>query len=162
MRPKPHGGYPHRISTSYILAIWSQSCSRRIAASGLPVAAPGALPTDYGSNIAASTAASAPGWTPPAQTGGPSYVGLNPGLAQGIGGWITGAETTAGGWVSNIEQAVGSAFKNAFGGLLASIENWVGRGFLIFVGIVLLALALWRLMDPSGEKTQAAVKMAAA
>lgn len=78
-----------------------------------------------------------PGFVPPASTGGPSAFGLVPGLAAGINSWITGAET-----------AVGTAFKNAYSATLGSVQNLAIRFFLILTGIVILALALWKLLNP--------------
>lgn len=84
------------------------------------------------------------GYTPPAQTGGPSTVGLSPGTTSIIGNWITGAE-----------NAVGGAFKQAFTYVFSGIADWFLRGGLVLVGVILVALALWRLMDPDMSKTKA-------
>jgi hypothetical protein len=113
----------------------------------IPGTSTGASPS---TNTMTSAEAGMPGYLPPAQTGGPFALGLTTGLATAVNSWISGAET-----------AVGTAFKNAMGGVLTSIENWVGRGFLIIIGLVLLALALWRIMDPSGEKTRVVMRSAA-
>jgi hypothetical protein len=86
------------------------------------------------------------GYTPPASTGGPSTVGLAPGVA------------------SQINTIASNAINTVTGGLTGwfdSIENWVGRGFLILIAVVVLLVALWRIMDPSGEKTRAVVRDAA-
>lgn len=99
-----------------------------------------------GSNLGAGQ----PGYLPPSATGGPAALGITPGLASGIGGWINGIESAVGSWATN-------AAKSAF----ATLENWVGRAGLILLAIVIIALALWRLMDPTGEKTQAVIKTAA-
>jgi Transglycosylase SLT domain len=51
--------------------------------------------------------------------------------------------------VQGIVAAAGDAFKQAMSGLLSGIENWVTRGFLIFIGVVIVAVAAWRLLAPN-------------
>lgn len=89
------------------------------------------------------------GYVPPAATGGPQALGLAPGVVGSIGTWISGIET-----------AVGGAWKSTFGSLLGSLENWVERFFLVIVGVVILLVALWYLMDPDGTKTAGVAEMA--
>jgi len=114
-----------------------------------------------GENTAAAAEASMPGFVPPAQTGGPAAFGLIPGLAEGIGGWISGLEKTAGSITTSIESAVGDAFKKAMEGVLGTATNWALRAIVIFLAVIIIAIALWRLMDPTGEKTRAMVSTAA-
>lgn len=87
-----------------------------------------------------------PGYLPPASTGGPMAVGITPGLATGIGGWI-----------GNIETAVGNWMTTAFKALFGSLADWFARFWLMVLGVLLILVALWRVMDPSGEKTKAVV-----
>lgn len=90
--------------------------------------------------------------------GGPQETGLSPGTAAtvaGVGTTIGGAVTGAGTAVGNAITGVGTTFKNFFTGWISSLENWVGRGFLILIGLVILAIALWRIVDPDGSKTAA-------
>jgi hypothetical protein len=89
------------------------------------------------------------GYLPPAATGGPQATGLAPGVVTSVGGWIGGIETAVGNWMTNFT-------KNLFG----SVANWFVRAGLIVLAIVLIALALWRLMDPDGAKTQKLMAMA--
>lgn len=101
-----------------------------------------------GSLGAATAEASAPGYLPPASTGGPAATGITPGLAAGISGWVGSLESTAGNIASGIETAVGKAWNATFGALLAEVQNLFVRGMLIVVGIILLFIALWRIADP--------------
>jgi len=101
-------------------------------------------PDTPGSSGALQTGAGTPGFLPPAASGGPMELGITPGLASGISGWLNSAET-----------AVGTAFRNALGSMFDQMINWFSRGFLIIVGVVIAAVALWRIMDPGGEKMQA-------
>jgi hypothetical protein len=106
---------------------------------------PGVTPNSAAPPLVGSTSSSTA-----AQLGGmpgelldqPFQFGLTTGLSNAVNSWITGAET-----------AVGNTFKNAMQAMFGSVINWVTRGFLILVGLVILALALWRLLDPGGEKT---------
>jgi hypothetical protein len=87
------------------------------------------------------------GYVPPAATGGPQALGLAPGVVSSVSGWISG-----------IESAVGTAWKSSVGGVLASIENWVSRFFLVIVGVLVLLVGLWYLMDEDGTKTATLLK----
>lgn len=91
------------------------------------------------------------GYTPPAATGGPQMFGLASGVVNSINGWVTGVETAVGNWMDNLIK-----------GLFGSVENYAERALIILLGIVLLIIALWRLLDPSGEKTKAVMKGAVA
>lgn len=62
-------------------------------------------------------------------TGQAVQVGLQSSLVQDIGKWISEPIT---------------AFEEAMAGWLASWENWLGRGMLILIAIVILFIALWR------------------
>ena len=90
-----------------------------------------------GGNAAATAEASTPGYLPPSETGGPAATGITPGLAAGISSWI-----------GNIESSVGGAFTKAVGAAFGGIEDWVTRGFLILIGVVILSIALWRIAAP--------------
>ena len=97
------------------------------------------------------------GWAPGIY-GGLQETGLSPGTAatvSGVGTTIGGAITGAGTAAANAITGVGTTFKNFFTGWISSLENWVGRGFLILIGLVILAIALWRIVDPDGSKTAA-------
>jgi hypothetical protein len=86
------------------------------------------------------------GYLPPAATGGPMTLGLASGVVNSIGGWITG-----------IENSVGTGFDNAVKGALSSVSNWFNRGFLIFIGLVLLGLAIiWMIFDKTPKEVIAA------
>lgn len=63
-------------------------------------------------------------------TGQNVNVGLQSSLVQDIGSWI---------------QAPITAFEKAMAGWLASWENWLGRGMLIIIAVVILFVALWHL-----------------
>jgi hypothetical protein len=66
--------------------------------------------------------------------------------APGVGYPLTlGIQTGVQGIIDQITQGV----KDAFTALFAGIENWVTRGFLIFIGAVLVAVAAWRLLAPN-------------
>jgi resuscitation-promoting factor RpfA len=89
--------------------------------------------------------------------GGPEETGLSPGAANtisSVGTNIGSAVTGAGGTIGGAITGVGTTLNGFFQGLLGSLENWVSRGFLIIIGLVILALALWRVLDPDGKKTQ--------
>lgn len=92
-----------------------------------------------------------PGYLPPAATGGPMAVGITPGLATGIGSWI-----------SNIETAVGNWMTTAFKALFGSLVDWFARFWLMVIGVLLILVALWRILDPDGEKAKAVVSHVAA
>ena len=79
--------------------------------------------------------------------GTPQDVGLQPGAQQtiaGVGTNIAGSIT-----------GVGTTLGNFFSGLIGSGANWVTRFFLILIGLVVLAIALWRMVDPDGAKAHA-------
>jgi hypothetical protein len=82
--------------------------------------------------------------------GTPQTIGLLPGLAKDIQGWVTGAETKT-----------GAAFAAANTGWLGTIQNAFVRFFLILGALVIAAIALYRLTDPSGEKLKTLLKSAA-
>jgi hypothetical protein len=82
--------------------------------------------------------------------GTPQTIGLLPGLAKDIQGWVTGAETKT-----------GAAFAAANTGWLGTIQNAFVRFFLILGALVIAAIALYRLTDPSGEKLKTLLRSAA-
>jgi hypothetical protein len=92
---------------------------------------------------------------------------LGPGTTQPIQGWINEALKTGTGWVG---QAVGTAntaisAAETFGSnLFGGITNWFVRGFLIFLGAILIFIGLIVLMwDHGGEQVaHKAAKAAAA
>lgn len=92
-----------------------------------------------------------PGYLPPAQTGGVQETGLAPGTVTSIGGWIGG-----------IESAVGNSVNKLWQGTVGQIENLALRTLIVFAAVVLIAVALWRLLDPDGSKLTTAVKGAVA
>jgi hypothetical protein len=85
--------------------------------------------------------------------GYPTDVGLQPGAQAAI--------AAIGPDIGNSIASVGTTLRNATMGWLDSLQNWVGRGFLILIALVILLVALWRIMDPDGEKTKAVVADAA-
>jgi hypothetical protein len=85
--------------------------------------------TGGGSNLGAAQ----PGYVPPAATGGPAAFGLTTGLA---------------GFVTQSFNTITGGMAKAFSDWLSSLENWVGRGFLILIGLVIVAIALWRILAP--------------
>lgn len=95
----------------------------------------------------ASNLGTAVGYIPPAATGGPYTAGLAPGVVSDLNSWISGAESAVGNWMTNFAT-----------GIFSSVTNWFARIGLIVLAIVLIAIALWRLLDPDGEKTKAAMK----
>jgi hypothetical protein len=105
--------------------------------------------TGGGSSTSGSGTSTSPSTTSGAGTGTPITEGLQPGTITTATGWIGGIETAVGNWMTNFT-------KNLFG----SVANWFVRAGLIVLAIVLIALALWRLMDPDGAKTQKLMAMA--
>jgi hypothetical protein len=79
--------------------------------------------------------------------GSPIKLGTQPQLTKAITEWI-----------NSIMGSFGTAFETATATAFGSITNWFVRGFLIIVGVVIVAVGLMKLMDPSGEKLQAALK----
>lgn len=67
----------------------------------------------------------------------PATIGLSTGLAGATDSWIKGAE-----------NAVGTAFKNAWSATLGTVTNLALRFFLILAGIVVIGIALWKLLNP--------------
>lgn len=95
------------------------------------------------SSLPASSAATALAGQPGILLGSLFQFGLTTGLGQAVGSWISTAETS-----------VGNAVKNAMTAVLGEAENMALRAMLILVGLVLVVVALWRLMDPDGSKTR--------
>jgi hypothetical protein len=112
-------------------------------------------------NTAAGAGASAPGYLPPSTTGGPFAFGLVPGLAAAVQSDVASTQQTAQTIATGAETATGNAFRTAWAGALGAAENWVERWFLVIAAIAIIALALWRIMDPSGDKLGGFVRKAA-
>lgn len=75
-------------------------------------------------------------------------IGLAPGLARGVTDWLGSLE-------SNVTDLTSQLFTGT--------EKFVIRGFLILVAVVVIAIALWRILDPeSSSSTGKAVRGAAA
>lgn len=72
-------------------------------------------------------------------------IGLLPNLAKGISDTVNAAVKT----ITDPAKA-----------FLGELGNWFTRGILVVLGLLLLAFALWRVMDPGGEKLKAAVSNA--
>lgn len=87
----------------------------------------------------------------------PATVGLSPGLAQATSGWIKGAETAVG----NAFTKALNAAEAAIGALFQNVTNYFIRAGLILLAVIIIALALWRMMDPGGKNTMAIIKTAA-
>jgi len=95
--------------------------------------------TQANEGAGAYSAGSAPGiGFEPGIYGGPEELGISGGLASDAANWFKGLGT-------NIMQGIESAAL----GFVAPIGQWVERGFLIIVGIVLVAIALIELMSRS-------------
>jgi hypothetical protein len=86
-----------------------------------------------------------------ATQGATTIVGLGSGLQQTVTGWLGSVETSVG-------NAVTGVFKTLFEGA----QNWLVRGLLIFVGIVLIALAIWALLNRSETVQRASRSLASA
>lgn len=114
----------------------------------------GTSPAATGTGTDAANAALAA--TPGAIIEEPATIGLSTGLAQATSSWISGAEAG----VSNAFNKGLSAIQGAFGAMFQGITNWFVRAALIFVGVVVLALALWRLLDPDGKAAKVIVQSA--
>jgi hypothetical protein len=78
----------------------------------------------------------------------PATVGLSTGLAGATDSWIKGAE-----------NAVGTAFKNAWAATLGAVTNLALRFFLILAGLVVIAIALWKLVNPGLDAKDLAALM---
>jgi len=116
---------------------------------------------DTGLSGASAAEMALPGWLPPVLTGGPLSIGFTAGVGEAVSGWVSSLEKTAGTITGSIESAVGDAFKKAMEGVFGTATNWALRGIVILLAVVIIAIALWRLMDPTGEKTKAIVSNAA-
>lgn len=92
--------------------------------------------------------------------GTPITQGLQQGTISAIGSWISGIESAFG---SGLKSAL-TAGENAVGTYFAGLANWFARGFLIILGIVILAIGLIALLwDHGGKETVVQMgKMAAA
>jgi len=75
------------------------------------------------------------------------------------GGFLAtiGVQPDIASWANSIVAAIGKGFTDAFSTLFAGLENWVTRGFLIFVGALLLGIAVWRLLFPQVSLKDAAM-----
>jgi hypothetical protein len=89
---------------------------------------------------------------------------LGPGTTQPIQGWVDEAIKAGTGWVQSAEGVATNAIRagQTFGSVLfGGVTNWFVRGFLIFLGALLVIIGLIVLMwDHGGE--QVAVKAAKA
>jgi hypothetical protein len=63
--------------------------------------------------------------------GGSTTIGVTPGLATGIGDWVT-----------SLGQSLVQGFDSATSGFLAGMTNWISRGFIILIALVLIGIAL--------------------
>jgi hypothetical protein len=80
----------------------------------------------------------------------PVKVTLQPGVTKAVGDWISNIESSFGSGLASTLKAAETATANYFGGL----TNWVVRGLLILLGIVLIAIGLIVLMwDHGGKET---------
>jgi resuscitation-promoting factor RpfA len=111
--------------------------------------------SDTGTTVSGAVGADV-GWLPPADTGGPETTGLSPGAANTIAGVGTSIASGIGGAITG----VGTTLTTITGGWLQDIENWVGRGFLILLAAIVIMVALWRIMDPSGTKVMSVARAA--
>jgi hypothetical protein len=116
---------------------------------------PYAMPGNAAQNAAAGAAAGS-------GAGFPLTVGLQAGIGSAIGTWLTGWETDISNWIKGLQSAVGTWMTNAATAAFSSLKNWFARGAVMILAVVLIAIALWRLLDPSGEKTEAVARYAAA
>lgn len=74
-------------------------------------------------------------------------IAASPSLLSDLNTWITGLKNSVGDWMTTALQ-----------GVLGTVGNLFARFGLIILGIVLILVALWRVMDPSGEKTREVIK----
>ena len=103
-----------------------------------------ALQTGHYSEVQSALAST---WTSVTGSGG-----LPQGLAGALsadGSAVTSGTTTAGGAAST-SPATGLASLPIIGGAIGSVENFFIRGGLIFIGIILVAIALWKLLSNQG------------
>lgn len=103
---------------------------------------PGGMGLGNGSSVTGTTAqaqAQQGSAAAAAGVGMPLDVSIEPGLAAGIGGWI-----------SSLESGIGSSIQGAVGSVVGSAENWFGRGFLILIGLMLVVIALWAMLSKAG------------
>jgi hypothetical protein len=82
---------------------------------------------------------------PPAGTGYELNLGVQAPLAK---------------FLSDTAQAAVKTITEPAKAFLGELGNWFTRGIVILLGLLLLAFALWRVMDPGGEKLKAAVSNA--
>jgi muramidase (phage lysozyme) len=111
---------------------------------------PGSAGAATGTTGLGSVAAAAPGYLPPALTGGPEATGLTPGLATGIGEWVSGLESTFSSTISGATTWMGTKIANtalgAVQAVIGPVENLFLRGLIVLVAVVLLGVALWALL----------------
>jgi hypothetical protein len=84
-----------------------------------------------------------------AAQGTPIQTALQPEEVSQISSWITGIESAFGG---GLKSAI-TAAETAAGTWLGSVQNWFTRAGLIFLGIVIVAIALIVIMWDHGGKT---------
>lgn len=85
-----------------------------------------------------------------ASGGQTEVVGILPGFAKAIGTYLTGAEGTATQIASGAGVEANALTLGSVSSGLSTLANWTLRGFLIFVGVVILAVALWKLLSDQG------------
>jgi hypothetical protein len=110
-----------------------------------------------GANLSGNIIPAASGGTGLATQSGQAGVTGAP-LVPGGGFLATiGVQPDIASWANSIVSAIGKGFTDAFSTLFAGLENWVTRGFLIFVGALLLGIAMWRLLFPQVSLKDAAM-----
>ena len=86
-----------------------------------------------------------------AAQGVPEQQALQPEAVSQIGSWITGIENSVGGAFSGAVKAA----ETAAGTYLGSVQNWFTRAGLIFLGVLIIVVALVVLMWDHGGKNVA-------
>lgn len=155
-RPNQNVGYPaSHASGAYQFEPGTWRQWSRVSGFGTQYAEAYQAPPDVQDAVAAYAALHGPGvnstalWGASAPAGGYPAITSGTEIALGPDGLPVidpGGSASIGNIVSGLTGG---------GGLLSGIENWFVRGFLIALGIVILAIGLMHLMDPSGGKTAA-------
>jgi Transglycosylase SLT domain len=127
-------------------SLWQIASNANNAGSGITggklINVVGAPPASGGAGTGGAVAQGAP-LVPGA--GYPLTVGLQSGITS---------------WLGSLASGFADAFKQAISGMLSGLENWITRGFLIFIGVVIVAIALWRLLAPNVSAKDVAMAVA--
>lgn len=104
-------------------------------------------------------------------TGGEQFVGTIPAGSAGALSMIPGAMLSANiglgsgvandvsTWVQSLGHSVVQGFDSAVEGVIGPVSNWVLRGFIILIAIVIVAVALWSLAGPGRQAVARTMKV---